>query len=139
MSCENHRIPDKPLDLPDLAVLVVQRIRAEILVSLAHSPKDVTTLANDRDVAIDTISHHLRRLRGAQLVVFDRVGARKVYRLGPRVLCTVRDNVVHLVVDTPEHHELELRFPFNSSIEWYHNSAFEPTYGRPRPEQTDSA
>ncbi len=133
MSCENHQIPDKPLDLPDLGVLVLQRIRAEILVSLAHSPKDVTTLANEREVAIDTISHHLRRLRGAQLVVFDRIGARKVYRLGPRVTTTVRNNVLHLVVDTPDHHELELRFPCNSRIEWYRTSAFEPTHGGPRP------
>ena len=139
MSRENHRIQVRPLTLPDLGALVTQSMRTEILVSLAHSPKDVSTLASERQVAIDTISHHLQLLRGAHLVVFDKIGTRKTYRLGPRVRCTVRSNVLHLVIDTPDHHELELRFPFDSRIEWNGTSALHQTHRAPGPGHADAA
>ena len=66
MPGENNGIFAPSASLPDLLEVIRHRARLEILVSLAHAPKDVSTLADELDLALHTISRHLRPLYGCQ-------------------------------------------------------------------------
>lgn len=72
-------------------------IRLAVLARLHKvGPADVGTLRHELDVDQSGLSHHLRQLRDAHLVVGDRNGRRIVYRLhDAHVGCIVDDTLAH--------------------------------------------
>ncbi len=118
MSGQDNGIFAPTASLPDLLEVIRHRARLEILVSLAHAPKDVSTLADELDLALHTISRHLRPLFGWGLVRYDCIDKHHVYRLGPQILRTVCGNALHLSINTTQGQQLELRFPANAVVRW---------------------
>jgi len=118
MSGETHGVYAPTASLPDLLDIIRHRARLEILVSLAHAPKDVSTLADEQNLAVHRISRHLRPLYGWGLVRYDCIDKHHVYRLGRQILRTVCGDALHLLIKTTQGQSLVLRFPANAVVRW---------------------
>jgi DNA-binding transcriptional ArsR family regulator len=66
------------------------RRRREIIEQLAQQPRTVAELTRTMPISQPAISQHLKVLREADLVSFRADGARRVYRLKPDGLATLR-------------------------------------------------
>jgi DNA-binding transcriptional ArsR family regulator len=64
--------------------------RRQIFERLAHRTRSVGELAQGLPVTRPAVSQHLRVLADAGLVTHERDGARRVYRIDPRGLETMR-------------------------------------------------
>jgi DNA-binding transcriptional ArsR family regulator len=64
--------------------------RRQIFERLAHRTRSVGELAHGLPVTRPAVSQHLRVLADAGLVTHERDGARRVYRIDPRGLETMR-------------------------------------------------
>ncbi len=88
----------------DLLSCMAHPVRLAVLVRLhRRGPASVSTLTEELDVEQSALSHHLRNLRGARLVVGDRDGRRVVYRLhDAHIGCIVDDTLDHSGEDQEE-------------------------------------
>lgn len=66
-------------------------MRREIVERLRRAPSAVSVLADGLPVTRPAISQHLKVLRDAGLVDFDREGTRNVYRVKPEGLGPLRE------------------------------------------------
>jgi len=64
-----------------IAQALAHPYRLLILELLSHAPRDVETLARLLNVRIATVSQHLQKLKHAALIVDERRGRHRVYRL----------------------------------------------------------
>ena len=64
--------------------------RRAILQRLGQGPRAVGDLAREFPVSRPAVSQHLRVLKDAGLVIDDRDGARRLYRVDPRGLESMR-------------------------------------------------
>jgi ArsR family transcriptional regulator, arsenate/arsenite/antimonite-responsive transcriptional repressor len=71
---------------PDVIRLLVDPLRAQIVELLADGPACVCHLVADTGQKQPTVSHHLRALREAGLVVAEPQGRFTFYRLLPEAL-----------------------------------------------------
>ena len=108
--------PAEPM--PDLLSGIANRVRLEILMSLARAPKDVSSVAAELEFAIHTISHHLGVLSSHGLVEQERLKTRRVYRLSRSWTLAATDGVMHLRAAGSEGLEFELRFPAHGRVWW---------------------
>ena len=67
--------------------------RLAILEQLAESPLAVVDLARDLPVSRPAVSQHLRVLKNAGLVIDQAVGNRRIYRVDPKGLAALRDQL----------------------------------------------
>ena len=95
--------------MPDLLDVVRSPVRLEILMRLAKSPKDVSSLSKEMNLEIQAVSHHLRPLLKTGLVEFEQVKQKHLYRLSERVTTFARGEKLHLQLATSDGNELELR------------------------------
>jgi len=65
--------------------------RRVIFERLAERPRAVGELARELPVSRPAVSQHLKILKSARLVIDERVGNRRVYRLDPEGLAALRD------------------------------------------------
>ena len=81
----------------DLLSCMAHPVRLAVLLRLHRvGPASVGALMDELQVEQSALSHHLRHLRDARLVVGDRDGRRVVYRLeDAHVGCIVEDAVQH--------------------------------------------
>ena len=81
----------------DLLSCMAHPVRLAVLQRLHHEgPAHVSALCDALDVEQSALSHHLRLLRAARLVVGDREGRRVVYRLhDAHVGCIIDDTLTH--------------------------------------------
>ncbi len=81
----------------DILACMAHPIRLSVLVRLhRHGPADVGTMRLELGVEQSALSHHLRHLREARLVVGERQGKRVEYRLhDDHVGCIVEDTLQH--------------------------------------------
>ena len=81
----------------DLLACMAHPIRLGVLVLLhRNGPANVGALRQALDVEQSALSHHLRHLRKARLVVGERDGKRVTYRLhDAHVGCIVEDTLLH--------------------------------------------
>lgn len=71
--------------------VLAEPMRREILRSVWTEERTVGSLVDDFDVSQPAISHHLRSLREAGLVVVRKDGQRRYYRAVPEALGELRD------------------------------------------------
>lgn len=64
--------------------------RRAIFQRVAHHPRAVGELADELPVSRPAVSQHLKVLKGARLVVDERAGNRRIYRVDPSGLGTLR-------------------------------------------------
>lgn len=100
-SCE-VRMPEdsKTLALEravDLLACMAHPVRLSVLARLhREGPANVGTLCGELGVEQSALSHHLRHLRTARLVIGERQGKRVTYRLqDDHVGCIVEDTLQH--------------------------------------------
>lgn len=67
--------------------------RLAIMERLAAQPQAVVDLARELPVSRPAVSQHLRVLKDAGLVVDQPVGNRRVYRIDPKGLASLRDHL----------------------------------------------
>lgn len=81
----------------DLLACMAHPVRLAVLVRLHRKgPANVGTLREELAVEQSALSHHLRHLRAARLVVGEREGKRVTYRLqDEHVGCIVEDTLQH--------------------------------------------
>jgi len=81
----------------DLLGCMAHPVRLAVLVRLHRDgPANVGALCAELDVDQSALSHHLRHLRAARLVVGERQGKRVIYRLhDEHVGCIVEDTLQH--------------------------------------------
>lgn len=81
----------------DLLACMAHPVRLAVLVRLhRQGPAHVGALASELDVEQSALSHHLRQLRQARLVVGERDGRRVRYALhDAHVGCIVEDTLQH--------------------------------------------
>jgi ArsR family transcriptional regulator len=72
--------------VPDVIRMLVDPLRARIVGLLADGPACVCHLVDDTGAKQPTVSHHLRALREAGLVVAEPHGRFTYYRLVPDVI-----------------------------------------------------
>lgn len=85
------------------------------MLSLAHEPMDVGTLAQRLSLDASSISHHLHGLRKADLVTSVRDKRRRVYYLGKHANVCVSGTVVELVLTSPEGVQIGMTISSNLS------------------------
>ena len=64
--------------------------RREIFRRLVERPQAVVELARDLPVSRPAVSQHLKVLKGAQLVIDEAKGNRRIYRVDPQGLAALR-------------------------------------------------
>ena len=69
--------------------------RRSIFERLADRPQAVGELAGDLPVSRPAVSQHLKVLKDAGLVTDERVGTRRVYRMDPEGLASLRAYLDH--------------------------------------------
>lgn len=81
----------------DLLACMAHPVRLAVLARLHHGgPANVGALCEELNVEQSTLSHHLRHLRNARLVIGERQGKRVFYRLhDAHVGCIVEDTLQH--------------------------------------------
>ena len=81
----------------DLLACMAHPLRLAVLARLhREGPANVSRLCDELDVEQSALSHHLRHLRSARLVVGEREGKRVTYRLqDEHVGCIVEDTLRH--------------------------------------------
>ena len=67
--------------------------RREIFAILAAGPSSVAGIARRLPVTRPAVSQHLRVLRDLGLVTHDTAGTRHIYRLDPRGIAALRDDL----------------------------------------------
>lgn len=89
----------------DLLSCMAHPVRLAVLVRLhKEGPASVGTLIDELAVEQSALSHHLRHLRGARLVVGEREGRRVVYRLhDDHIGCILDDTLDHAAEDHGDH------------------------------------
>lgn len=83
--------------------------RSEIVQTLIPGPKDVSTIAQELELAMNSVSHNLAILRRFRLVVAQVVGLRHVYQLCECVQARLDDNAVHIRVMLGPNDWIEIR------------------------------
>lgn len=79
----------------DVFAAIASPVRRALLDALRSGPLAVHELANDFAISRPAVSQHLQVLRNADLVVEERVGRERRYRLQPQPLREVTDWVGH--------------------------------------------
>ena len=69
------------------------RSRRAILVCLAERPRAVGELADELPISRPAVSQHLKVLKAAHLVSDQAAGTRRIYRLNPIGVSTLRDQL----------------------------------------------
>jgi ArsR family transcriptional regulator, arsenate/arsenite/antimonite-responsive transcriptional repressor len=82
--------------VPDVIRLLADPLRAQIVELLADGPACVCHLVDDTGAKQPTVSHHLRALREAGLVVAEPHGRFTYYRLLPDTLRTTGEHLSDL-------------------------------------------
>jgi DNA-binding transcriptional ArsR family regulator len=79
----------------DVFTAIASPVRRALLDALRTGPLAVHELAHDFAISRPAVSQHLQVLRNAELVVEERVGRERRYRLRPQPLREVTDWVSH--------------------------------------------
>jgi DNA-binding transcriptional ArsR family regulator len=79
----------------DVFTAIASPVRRAMLDALRSGPLAVHQLADDFAISRPAVSQHLKVLRHAELVVEERVGRERRYRLQPQRLREVTDWVRH--------------------------------------------
>ncbi len=101
--------------------------RVELLDLLCQGPRTVEILANEADMSIAAASHHLQRLKSAQLVTTEREGTYITYSIADESICEFLDAIRELaesrflelqkVVEDYFDEEQELEFTGRENLE----------------------
>ena len=75
---------------PGLFAALADPTRRQIFERLARKPLSVGAIADDLPVSRPAVSQHLRVLKDAGLVVDERDGTKRVYRIDPRGIEAMR-------------------------------------------------
>ena len=67
--------------------------RLDIVERLLEHPRAVVELARELPISRPAVSPHLRVLKDAGLVVDEAVGNRRIYRVDPRAIAALRDQL----------------------------------------------
>jgi len=78
---------------PEALLALGDPTRLAILEQLLDSPRAVVDLAEKLPISRPGVSQHLRVLKNAGLVVDQRVGNRRIYRVDPEGLAALRDQL----------------------------------------------
>ncbi len=84
----------------DVMALLSNRIRVEILATLAGTAKCVSEIADELEIDASTVSHSLQLLAKMGLVEHKVVNKRHFYRLTGAVTALLDGSVVRLAVST---------------------------------------
>ena len=82
-SLDNALVTANVLNVTDAFAAAAEPTRRRILQLLAHRPQIVGDLAEQFDVTRSAISQHLGVLADAGLVVAEKVGRQRIYRVVP--------------------------------------------------------
>ncbi|MDH6244746.1 DNA-binding transcriptional ArsR family regulator [Mycobacterium sp. OTB74] len=97
-SMEPNPVGPSALDLQEAAStfgLLAATVRLHILWLLSEGARDVSTLAEETEQSVATVSHHLSKLKLAGLVRDSRHGKRRVYVVtDSKVVDMVRGSLV---------------------------------------------
>jgi ArsR family transcriptional regulator len=83
MKANSNIAPSKDLTCARKLKVLADRTRLAVMESLMDEPSYVGTLAETLNVEQSLLSHHLKVLREAGLVVADREGKAVLYRVAP--------------------------------------------------------
>ena len=75
---------------PELFAALADPTRRQIFERLARKPLSVGAIADDLPVSRPAVSQHLKVLKDAGLVVDERDGTKRVYRIDPRGIEAMR-------------------------------------------------
>src|SRR5215471_14904700 len=75
---------------PELFAALADPTRRQIFERLARKPLSVGAIADDLPVSRPAVSQHLRVFKDAGLVVDERDGTKRVYRIDPRGIEAMR-------------------------------------------------
>lgn len=78
---------------PEALLALGDPTRLAILERLVDCPQAVVDLARELPISRPGVSQHLRVLKDAGLVVDQRVGNRRIYRVDPEGLAALRDQL----------------------------------------------
>lgn len=97
---------DRAQELADIFRLLGDGSRLRIVIACLHAPVSVTVLAEQLDLSVSLVSHHLRLLKAARIVRSERQGKQVFYRAADRhIQCVITDMVEHL--GEPHDHDEE--------------------------------
>jgi ArsR family transcriptional regulator len=88
--------PSKGLTCAEKLKVLADRTRLAVMESLMDEPSHVGRLAELLDVEQSLLSHHLKVLREAGLVVADREGKAVLYRAAPEAQVPKLRNAINL-------------------------------------------
>lgn len=94
---ENPQLPQ----LADLFRLLGDPTRLRIVVRCLEAPIAVGDIAKDLGLSSTLVSHHLRLLRAARLVRFERAGKRVLYSVADHHVSTMLQNMMEHI-DEPQ-------------------------------------
>jgi len=96
MNDDSNVGPSKGLTCAEKLKVLADRTRLAVMESLMDDPSHVGRLVEILDVEQSLLSHHLRVLREAGLVVADRQGKAVLYRVAPETLVDGSRSAINL-------------------------------------------
>lgn len=76
--------------------------RLRILLHCAHAAKPVNTIAEDLDLSQSLVSHHLKLLRDARLVIGERRAKQVFYEIADRHVSDMLFDMIEHVSEEPD-------------------------------------
>lgn len=91
--------------ITDILHLMGEVNRLKLLLTCLEKPQSVTDLAQQLQLSVPLVSHHLRLLRSARLLCTKRNGKHIFYEIADEhVRCILDDIISHFVEEEPEKH-----------------------------------
>ena len=113
MRGKEHGVAEVKANVPitDQMGVLAGGIRLELLVCLADSPKDVSTVADELGLAVNHVSHGLRLLREHGLVNVTQRRKHRIHGLSPNIRIARDEGIVQLAVTDARGGVLLMRIP----------------------------
>ncbi|RJT43512.1 ArsR family transcriptional regulator [Legionella taurinensis] len=93
--------------IADILRLMGEPNRLKLLLACLEKPQAVSDLAEQLQLSVPLVSHHLRLLRSARLVCAKREGKHIFYEIDDEhVRCILMDMISHFTEDLEGNHEL---------------------------------
>lgn len=94
--------------ITDILHLMGEVNRLKLLLGCLDKPQSVTDLAQQLQLSVPLVSHHLRLLRSARLLCAKRDGKHIFYEIADEhVRCILDDIISHFIEEKPvEYHEV---------------------------------
>ena len=96
---------DKAAELADVFRLLGDGSRLRIVVACLHAAVPVSSLAEQLDLSISLVSHHLRLLKAARIVRSERRGKQVFYRAADHHIRRIITDMVEHLGETGAHEE----------------------------------